>query len=192
MGEPPIRFHRRTADGNTPRFTPPVARVPRPEPMPIVDSGAGGTDTWIRVGGVTCQNCVLTVTGESLPVEKSPGAALLAGSANQSGWLVARVTATGESTALARIVGLVRHAQGTRAAVQRLADRVSAVFMPVIIAIAAGAGTWWWLAPSTARSVHSALAEHLWHVHLPESPFAAGVADSTPLAVGGFRAGGAR
>jgi Cu+-exporting ATPase len=53
---------------------------------------------------------------------------------------------------------------------------VSAVFVPVIVAIAAGAGAWWWLAPSSARAVHSALAEHLWHVHLPESPLAAGVA----------------
>ncbi|KAB2662623.1 MAG: cation-translocating P-type ATPase [Verrucomicrobia bacterium] len=116
------------------------------------------------------------LTGESIPVEKSAGASLLAGSVNQSGRLVARVTATGESTALARIVELVRHAQGTRAAVQRLADRVSAVFVPLIVAVAVGAGLWWWLAPSSARAAHAALAERLWHVQLPDSPLAAGVA----------------
>ncbi len=115
------------------------------------------------------------LTGESIPVEKEAGANLLAGSMNQSGRLVARVTATGESTSLARIVELVRHAQGTRAGVQRLADRVSAVFVPVILLVALGAGAWWWLAPESARAAHDSIAAFLWHAHPPETPLAAGI-----------------
>ncbi len=115
------------------------------------------------------------LTGESLPVEKIPGTALLTGTLNQSGRLRARVTATGETTALAQIVAAVQRAQGTRASVQRLADRVSAVFVPVVVAVAVAAGLGWALAPAQALRIHQALAVHLWPVHPPAAPVAGGI-----------------
>ncbi|NDD38723.1 MAG: heavy metal translocating P-type ATPase, partial [Verrucomicrobia bacterium] len=69
------------------------------------------------------------LTGESLPVEKSAGAKLYGGTVNQNGRLIARVTATGDTTALAQIIAVVQRAQASRANIQQLGDRVSAVFV---------------------------------------------------------------
>ena len=83
------------------------------------------------------------LTGESLPVDKAPGAVLFAGTANLNGRLVQRVTATGEATALARIIEAVERAQSSRANIQRLADRVSNVFVPVVVLIALATALAW-------------------------------------------------
>ena len=79
------------------------------------------------------------LTGESAPVEKAPGDEVVGATVNAGGLLVVRATRLGADTALARIVRLVEAAQGSRAPIQRLADRVSAVFVPVVLVIAAGA-----------------------------------------------------
>lgn len=76
------------------------------------------------------------MTGESVPVLRQAGDTVLAGTMNTTGAIRARATSLGSDTALARIVALVSRAQGSKAPIQRLADRVSAVFVPVIIAIA--------------------------------------------------------
>ncbi len=76
------------------------------------------------------------LTGESLPVEKSAGLLVTGGSMNGNGALSVAVTAVGAESMLARIVRLVEGAQASKAPVQRLADRVSAVFVPVVLAIA--------------------------------------------------------
>jgi P-type Cu+ transporter len=91
------------------------------------------------------------LTGESLPIDKSPGAGVSAGTVNRTGSLVFRATRVGSETTLARIVKLVEEAQGSRAPIQRLADRVAAVFVPMVLVIAAltFAG-WWWLGPEPA------------------------------------------
>ena len=102
------------------------------------------------------------LTGESLPVDKSPGDELFAGSININGRLIARVTATGEVTALAHIIAAVQRAQNSRANVQRLADRVSSVFVPIVVLIALAAGLWWGLAPEQARAVNRFLSHYLW------------------------------
>ena len=115
------------------------------------------------------------LTGESQPIGKSPGARLHAGTLNQSGRLVARVTGVGESTALARIVATVRRAQSSRTNIQRLADRISAIFVPVVVLVAAASGLFWGWIPGTARHVHQVLAHYLWHVHLPDNPWAAAI-----------------
>ncbi|MEI8342666.1 MAG: cation-translocating P-type ATPase, partial [Verrucomicrobiota bacterium] len=83
------------------------------------------------------------LTGESVPVDKAEGAQLYAGTVNQDGALVMRVTATGEATALARIIEIVEHAQTSRAGIERLADRVSSVFVPIVILIAIGTLLGW-------------------------------------------------
>src|SRR3712207_737946 len=76
------------------------------------------------------------LTGESVPVEKQPGDEVAGASVNAGGRLVVRATRVGADTALAQIARLVSDAQSGKAPVQRLADRVSGVFVPVVIAIA--------------------------------------------------------
>ena len=76
------------------------------------------------------------ITGESLPVDKSPGDAVFAGTINETGELHVRVTAAAGNTTLARIIEAVEQAQGSRAPTQRFVDRLAAVYTPVIFAIA--------------------------------------------------------
>ena len=90
------------------------------------------------------------ITGESLPVARHVGERVIGGAVNGEGLLVVRTSATGAETTLARIVRLVESAQAKKAPIQRLVDRVSAVFVPVVIAVALltwlawglGAGQW--------------------------------------------------
>jgi Cu+-exporting ATPase len=108
-----------------------------------------------------------TLTGESAPIEKKSGGQLFTGTTNLNGRLVMRVTATGEETALAHVIAAVQRAQTSRADIQRLGDRVSGVFVPIVIAIAIAAGLWWGLAPQSANQIHDFLARFLWHGHAP-------------------------
>ncbi|MGI8625275.1 MAG: heavy metal translocating P-type ATPase [Geodermatophilaceae bacterium] len=85
------------------------------------------------------------LTGESLPVDKAVGAAVAGATVNTSGVLTVRATAVGLDTALAQIVSLVSAAQAGKGPAQRLADRVSAVFVPIVILIAVATFTAWWL-----------------------------------------------
>src|SRR6185436_9911450 len=76
------------------------------------------------------------ITGESLPVAKHEGASITGGSVNAEGLLLVKTTAVGAESTLARIVRLVESAQAKKAPIQRLVDRVSNVFVPVVIGIA--------------------------------------------------------
>ena len=76
------------------------------------------------------------LTGESRPVSKQPGAKLIGGAMNGAGLMLARTTATGTATMLAQIIRAVEDAQAAKAPIQRLVDRVSAVFVPTIVALA--------------------------------------------------------
>jgi Cu+-exporting ATPase len=107
------------------------------------------------------------LTGESVPADKKSGSELFVGTVNLNGRLVMRVTATGESTALAHIIAAVQRAQTSRADIQRLGDRVSSVFVPIVVAIAIAAALWWGFAPEPANHVHDWLAQFLWRTHLP-------------------------
>jgi P-type Cu+ transporter len=107
------------------------------------------------------------LTGESIPVDKKPGHELFGGTVNVNGRLVMRVTATGDETALAHVIAAVQRAQTSRADIQRLGDRVSSVFVPIVVGIAVAAGLWWGFAPELANRVHDWLAHFLWHAHLP-------------------------
>src|SRR5438876_100639 len=113
------------------------------------------------------------LTGESLPVDRTSGAKLYAGTVNQNGRLVMRVTATGEATALAQIIAVVQRAQNSRANIQKLADRVSNVFVPVVVLVALASGLWWGLAYEHALRFGQAIAPYLWPVHFPSTPLAA-------------------
>ncbi len=122
-------------------------------------------DGIIAEGGSAIDESMLT--GESVPLDKKTGGELFAGTMNLNGRLVMRVTATGENTALANIIAAVQRAQTSRADIQRLGDRVSNVFVPVVVAIAVLAGLWWGLAPESAKHIHDFLAQFLWPAHLP-------------------------
>ena len=88
-----------------------------------VESGAGGVDESM-------------LTGEPLPVRKSVGDAVIGGTLNRDGSLVVRVTAAGSESALAGIIKLVENAQASKPPVQKLADRISAIFVPSVLGIA--------------------------------------------------------
>jgi Cu+-exporting ATPase len=85
------------------------------------------------------------VTGESMPVAKEPGATVIAGTLNQTGSFVMRAEKVGRDTMLARIVQMVADAQRSRAPIQRLADRVSGWFVPLVVAVAGLAFAAWWV-----------------------------------------------
>ncbi len=114
------------------------------------------------------------LTGESVPMDKSAASKLFAGTVNLNGRLVMRVTATGEATALAHIIAAVQRAQTSRANIQRIGDRVSNVFVPVVVGIAMLAALGWGLLPESAHQVHAWFAQFLpWPAPVPDSPLAA-------------------
>ncbi len=84
------------------------------------------------------------LTGESLPVDKAPGSHVTGGSIDTDGLLVIETTAVGAETTLAKIVRMVEGAQASKAPIQRLVDRVSAVFVPVVLGIALVTFVAWW------------------------------------------------
>ena len=92
------------------------------------------------------------LTGESIPADKNAGSELFAGTVNLNGRLVLRVTATGDATALAHIIAAVQRAQTSRADIQRLGDRISNVFVPIIVAIALAAGIFWFFHSGAERA----------------------------------------
>ncbi len=83
------------------------------------------------------------VTGESIPVEKSVGDAVIGATINTTGSFRFRAEKVGEETALAQIIKLVEEAQGSKAPIQELADRISGVFVPIVIAVAILSGLFW-------------------------------------------------
>ncbi len=85
------------------------------------------------------------LTGESIPVDKTEGEKVFGATINQHGLMRIRATGVGSQTALAQIIRLVREAQGSKAPIQRLADKVSAVFVPLILMIAAITLALWWV-----------------------------------------------
>jgi Cu+-exporting ATPase len=120
------------------------------------------------------------VTGESVPVEVGPGDEVVGATINAGGRMVVRATRVGADTALAQIGRLVTEAQTGKAPVQRLADRVSGIFVPIVIALATAALGFWLAADvSTAYAFTAAVA-----VLIIACPCALGLATPTALLVG--------
>jgi len=124
------------------------------------------------------------LTGESLPVEKKPGDAVIGATLNKLGRLKFEATKVGKETALAQIVKLVEDAQGSKAPIQKLADQVSAVFVPVVIGLAllTFAG-WYFLAPQIDDQFTRALINMV-AVLVIACPCAMGLATPTAIMVG--------
>ncbi|MGA8211734.1 MAG: copper-translocating P-type ATPase, partial [Nocardioidaceae bacterium] len=123
------------------------------------------------------------LTGESVPVERTTGDEVVGAALNTSGRLVVEVTRVGADTVMARVADLVRRAQATKAPVQRLADRVSAVFVPVVLGVAALTFAVWALAGNPSDGFSAAVA-----VLVIACPCALGLATPTALLVGTGRA----
>ncbi|MCB2253814.1 heavy metal translocating P-type ATPase [Pseudomonas chlororaphis] len=120
------------------------------------------------------------LTGESVPVVKGVADKVFAATINHNGVLRVRASGVGSDTALARIVRLVEQAQGSKASVQRLADRVSAVFVPAVVSISlATLLIGWWLSGAFTASLISAVA-----VLVIACPCALGLATPTAIMVG--------
>jgi len=144
----------------------------RPGDIVVVRPGDNlPTDGVVLEGRAAVDESMLT--GEAVPVEKGPGAVVYGGTLNPDGRLVVRVTATGEHSALAKIIAAVKRAQNSRANIQRIGDRVSSVFVPVVVAIAIAAGLWWWSDYDSAMSVAQVLSQYLWPATVPETALAA-------------------
>jgi Cu+-exporting ATPase len=123
---------------------------------------------------------VSMLTGESVPVEAAPGDAVAGATVNAGGRLVVRATRVGTDTQLAQMARLVEEAQSGKAAVQRLADRVSGVFVPIVIALSLATLAFWLLAGASAETAFGAAVAVL----IIACPCALGLATPTALLVG--------
>ncbi|CAB4665932.1 MAG: heavy metal translocating P-type ATPase [Actinobacteria bacterium] len=133
------------------------------------------TDGVVTSGTSAVDNSLLT--GESIPVDVSTGSQVIGASINRNGRLTIRATRIGSDTELARITAMVVSAQGTKAPIQAMADRIAAVFVPVVTLISIGTFfTWRYLDHSLAESISSAIA-----VLVIACPCALGLA--TPVAL---------
>ena len=121
------------------------------------------------------------ITGESIPAFKEPGSRVVGGTLNKNGSLKFSATRIGKETVLARIIALVEMAQGTRPAVQRIADRAVAYFIPTILTIAAASFVYWYfVAHNTLLFSLTALISVL----VVACPCALGLATPTAITVG--------
>ncbi|MCA1647356.1 MAG: heavy metal translocating P-type ATPase [Chloroflexi bacterium] len=122
------------------------------------------------------------LTGESLPIEKGPGEQVIGATLNKTGSFVFRATKVGRDTTLAQIVRLVEDAQGSKAPMQRLADRISEVFVPAILVLAALTFVSWFILgpePRLTLALQAAIA-----VLIIACPCALGLATPTAIMVG--------
>ncbi|WDF05910.1 heavy metal translocating P-type ATPase [Shouchella hunanensis] len=126
------------------------------------------------------------ITGESIPVDKKPKDVVIGGTINKNGTLTVNATKVGKDTALAQIVKVVEEAQGSKADIQRVADRVSGVFVPIVVLIAVGSFLAWYflIEPGDVRSALVPLITVL----VIACPCALGLATPTSIMAGSGRA----
>lgn len=175
----PVMARRRNADGTESEVA--VSELTPGDVVVLRPGDRVPTDGEVAEGESAVDESMLT--GESAAVDKKPGSSVYAGTVNSDGRLVVRVTGTGEDTALAHIIAAVQRAQTSRANIQRLGDRVSSVFVPVVVLVALAAALWWALAPDLAAAVHRMLSGFLWHAVPPEISAAAFIIAAAVLIV---------
>jgi Cu+-exporting ATPase len=159
----------------------PIARL-SPGDRVVVRPGERLAADGVVVSGTSAVDEAM-LTGESLPVDKDAGDRVYGGTMNQSGALVFRVTTAGKGSALSRIVEAVEQAQGSKAPIARLADRVSGVFVPVVLAIALLTLVVWIVVSPTTDGLAVAL-ERFVAVLVIACPCALGLATPAAVAVG--------
>jgi Cu+-exporting ATPase len=175
----PPTARRRNVDGTE---TPvPAAELQPGDKVVLRPGDRVPTDGQLLEGQCSMDEAMLT--GESMPVEKAAGGRVYGGTVNLNGQVVMEVTAVGDATALAQIVAAVERAQNSRADIQRLADRVSNVFVPIVVAIAIGAALWWGLAPGQAHRFSALLGRYLWPPHMPSTPLAAAILSAVAVLI---------
>lgn len=126
------------------------------------------------------------LTGESIPVEKMPGEQVIGATINKNGLLKVKATKVGKETALAQIIKVVEEAQGSKAPIQRVADRISGIFVPIVVGIAVLTFVLWYFAITPgdfAESLEKAIA-----VLVIACPCALGLATPTSIMAGSGRA----
>ncbi|MDC0262596.1 cation-translocating P-type ATPase [bacterium] len=123
------------------------------------------------------------LTGESMPVDKSAGNRVYGATQNGQGRLLVRVVGLGEDTALARIIQVVEHAQNSRANIQRIGDKVSSVFVPVVVMLALITLFGWFFWPSGMQHISELIQPLLWSAHATESVLAAAVLHSVAVLI---------
>lgn len=167
---------RRNVDGAEEEV--PVEQV-RPGDILIVRAGAGvPVDGVVVEGAGTVDESV--ITGESVPVEKGVGAAVTGATVNRTGWFAMRAERVGADTVLAGIVRMVDEATSSKAPIEKLADKISGVFVPVVIAIALITFIIWMF---VGAGVATALS-HAISVLVISCPCALGLATPTAIMVG--------
>jgi Cu+-exporting ATPase len=155
----------------------PLAEIVAGDSVLVLPGERFPVDATIIEGRTTVDESMLT--GESTPLEREPGGRVLAGSLNYDGAVVCRAESLGEATVLAQIARMVDQAQSSRAPMERLADRASAIFVPVVLVLAAVTFVAWFFA---GRGLSLALANTV-AVLVVACPCAMGLAVPAALTV---------
>ncbi|MGA2028045.1 MAG: heavy metal translocating P-type ATPase [Syntrophobacteraceae bacterium] len=158
----------------------PVEEVLRGDLIVVRPGGRIPTDGTAVSGESSVNESMLT--GESMPVSKKPGDEVFAGTINQSGSFVFEATRVGAETALAQIIRLVEEAQGSKAPIQRVADKVASIFVPAVIAIAIVTFIIWYFA--VPGHILSRAVLNFVSVLIISCPCAMGLATPTAVMVG--------
>ena len=178
MGAKEATLLRTDKQGVTKQVQVPVEDL-MPDDLFLVRPGEKIATDGVVVEGTSAVDASL-LTGESVPVEVRPGDAVTGATVNTSGSLTVRATRVGTETTLAKMGELVASAQETKAPIARLADRVSAVFVPVILTIAALTLVGWWLISGDGAAAFNAAVSVL----VVACPCALGLATPTALLAG--------
>lgn len=184
------------------RLTPATARRIREDGSDeevVLEAVVAGDRLRIRPGETVPVDAVVTqgkssvdesmLTGESLPVAKTEGDAVIGGTINGTGSLIVRADKVGRDSMLSRIVQMVADAQRSRAPVQRLVDRISSMFVPAVMAVAALSFAAWWQLGPEPRFAHALVAAV--SVLIIACPCALGLATPMSVMVGVGRGAGA-
>ncbi len=166
----------------------PLAEVVVGDLLRVKPGDAVPVDGVVRAGRSAVDESM--VTGESIPVEKNPGDAVIGGTRNGDGAIDVEAKAVGSATALAQIARLVQQAQASKPPIQKLADRISGVFVPAVLAIGIASWVVWYVVGPEPRALFATIA--FASVLIIACPCALGLATPTAILVGtgrGARAG---